>query len=131
MLLGSQNIATRDKQGIGHRQNQSCIVLKQRPDQSRHRSVDTIRNAIGVGRLDHIRNLELGRTCDTSVPHGDMLTIRQTVGAVARQVNAALALTGAPSFGKLVDDVLLDERCITGLEEHSARLFGDNCACQI
>ena len=26
MLLGSQNIATRDKQGIGHRQNQSCIV---------------------------------------------------------------------------------------------------------
>ena len=26
MLLGSQNIATRDKQGIGYRQNQSCIV---------------------------------------------------------------------------------------------------------
>lgn len=60
-----------------------------------------------------------------------MLTIRQTVGAVARQVNAALALTGAPSFGKLVDDVLLDERCIAGLEEHSARLFSDNAACQI
>ena len=90
-----------------------------------------VHNLIIAIRLDYIRNLEFARACDVAVPDSDALTIRQTVGAVARQINAALALTGAPSFGKLVDDVLLDERCITGLEEHGARLFSDNSACQI
>ena len=96
-----------------------------------HRVFYAVHDLIIAIRLDYIRNLEFARACDTSVPHGDVLIIRQAVGSIARQVNAALALTGAPSFGKLVDDVLLDERCITGLEEHSARLFGDNSACQI
>ena len=82
-------------------------------------------------RLDYIRNLEFARACDTSVPHGDVLIIRQAVGSIARQVETALALAGTPCLGKLVNDVLLYERCVASLEEHGARLFGDNSACQI
>ena len=39
--------------------------------------------------------------------------------------------TGALCLGKLVNDVLLDERCVASLEEHGARLFGDDSARQI
>lgn len=131
MLLGRQDIAARDEQGIDHRLHQRGVVFLQGIDERLYRVFRALCNMIAVVRPDHIRNLELGRTCDTSVPHGDVLTIRQAVGSIARQVETALALARALCLGKLVNDVLLYERCVASLEEHGARLFGDNSACQI